>query len=237
MKHAYIVTVSSSKGGAGKTSTTMGLADYWSKRGMRVSMIDTDPNRSLARWIEKGREKGEFADIEFRHEPNDKMIIATARELSQNSDVLLIDVAGIASVSLLKAGGIADLVIIPAQPNEDDFLEAINTRNIVREAMELTDRFVACKTVITRAKPGTVVLKHILAQLEKLKFPLFETVLYERTVFPQARFMGQTPIGYAPGSDGARNIEAFGDEVMGMLTRLRAEKETQAEQPDSSVAA
>ncbi len=236
MKQAFVVTVSSSKGGAGKTSTTMGLADYWSTRGMRVGLIDTDPNRSLARWIEKGREKGEFADIAFQHEPDDKKIIATARELSRDADVLLIDVAGIASISLLKAAGIADLVIIPAQPNEDDFLEAINTRNIVREAMELTDRVVACKTVITRARPGTVVLKHILAQLEKLKFPLFETVLYERTVFPQARFMGQTPIGYAPGSDGARNIEAFGDEVMGMLTTMRAQKE-QAKESDSSVAA
>lgn len=233
----FIVTVSSSKGGAGKTSTTMGLADYWSKCGYSVGLIDTDPNRSLARWIEKGRDKGEFGDIEFRHEPDDKKIISTARELSQNADVLLIDVAGIASVSLLKAAGIADLVIIPAQPNEDDFLEAINTRNIVREAMDLTGRSVACKTVITRARPGTVVLKHILAQLEKLKFPLFETVLYERTVFPQARFMGQTPIGFAPGSEGARNIETFGDEVMAVLTGLRAQKEMQSKEPNSSVAA
>lgn len=233
----FIVTVSTSKGGAGKTSTTIGLADYWSKIGINVGLIDTDPNRSLARWIEKGREKGEFSEIAFRHEPDDKKIIATARELSQDSDVLLIDVAGIASVSLLKAAGIADLVIIPAQPNEDDFLEAINTRDIVREAMELTDRSVACKTVITRARPGTVVLKHILAQLEKLRFPLFSTVLYERTVFPQARFMGQTPIGYAPESDGARNIAEFGDEVMGLLTSMRAQKEAKAGQSNSVIAA
>ncbi len=233
----HIVTVSTSKGGAGKTSTTVGLADYWSKRGLRVGLIDTDPTRSLARWIEKGRDKGGFAEINFRHEPDDKKIIATARELAQESDVLLIDVAGIASVSLLKAAGIADLVIIPAQPNEDDFLEAINTRNIVREAMELTGRSVSCKTVITRARPGTVVLKHILSQLEKLKFPLFSTVLYERTVFPQARFMGQTPISFAPGSEGAKNIEEFGDEVMGLLTSLRTKKETQQDNPKTDIAA
>jgi len=61
--------------------------------------------------------------------------------------------------------------------------------------------------------------------------------MYERTVFPQARFMGQTPIGYAPGSDGAKNIEAFGDEVMGMLTTMRAQKEAKADQSNSSVAA
>lgn len=232
----FIVTVSSSKGGAGKTTTTIGLADHWSKSGLRVGLIDTDPTRSLARWIEKGREKGEFADIDFRHEPDDKKIITTARELSQASDILLIDVAGVASVSLLKAAGIADLVIIPAQPNEDDFLEAINTLNIVREAMELTGRSVACKTVITRARPGTVVLKHILAQLERLKFPMFETVLFERTVFPQARFMGQTPIGFAPNGDAAKNIAEFGDEVMGVLTNMRTLKEPQEKQLSSSVA-
>ena len=212
-----IVTVSSSKGGAGKTTTAICLADWWSRSGVRVGLIDTDPTKSLSRWYEKGREKGCFQNIEFRQELHDKRIISTAKELSGMVDLILVDVAGIASISLLKAAGIADLVIIPAQPNEDDFLEALNTRGIVKEAMELTNRDIPCKTLITRGKQTTMVLKHTLSQLEKINFPLFSTILYERTVYPQARFNGQTPVSYEPTGAAAGDIRRLADEVLDQL--------------------
>lgn len=218
-----IVTISSSKGGAGKTTTTICLADYWSRQGLRVGLIDTDPNKSLTRWFEKGLEKGRetgknyFQGIEFRQELQDKKIIETARELSKITDILLIDVAGIASTALLKAAGIADLVIIPAQPNEDDFLEAINTRGIVREAIELTGRQIPCRTLITRGKKSTMVLQHTLAQLERINFPLFKTIIHDRTVYPQARYNGITPVSYEPSGDAAYEIGLFADEITDQL--------------------
>lgn len=211
---AHIITVSSSKGGSGKTTTTICLADYWAMRGMRVGLLDTDPNKSLARWYEKGHAKGSFEGINFRQELHDKKIIETARELAQISDILLIDVAGIASTALLKAAGIADLVVIPAQPNEDDFLEAINTKGIVKEAVELTGREIPCRTLLTRAKRGTRVLDHTLKQLERIQFPLFRTVIFDRTVYPQARYNGLTPVSYEPGGDAFREVEALAEEIV-----------------------
>jgi chromosome partitioning protein len=208
-----IVSVSTSKGGAGKTTTTMSLTEWWSCKGLRVGLIDTDPMMSLTRWYEKGRDKGYFQNIEFRTELQDKKIISTAKEVSQICEIVLIDVAGIASVNLLKAAGIADLVIIPAQPNEDDFLEALNTKGIVREAMELTGRTIPCKTLITRAKQSTTVLKHTVSQLEKINFPMFKSIIYDRTVYPQARYNGQTPVSYEPCGAAAADIRLLADEI------------------------
>jgi chromosome partitioning protein len=217
MKQAKIITVSSSKGGAGKTTTLMCLADYWAGQGVRIALLDTDPNKSCARWFEKGRKKGYFEGIIFRQEVNDKAIIGTAKELAGQSDIVLIDVAGIASVSLLKAAGIADLVVIPAQPSEDDFLEAINTMGIVKEAMELTKTQIPYRTVLTRAKQGTTVLAHTIKQLQKLNFPVFNTVIADRTIYAKARFMGATPAGYRPGCDAYLQIAALAEEIEHML--------------------
>ena len=216
-----IVTISSSKGGAGKTTTTISLADYWSKQGLRVGLLDTDPNKSLSRWFEKGAEKGYFEGITLVHEVQDKKIIETARELARKVDILLIDVAGIASTALLKAAGIADLVIIPAQPNEDDFLEAINTRGIVKEAMELIGRNIPTRTVITRGRQGTMVLKHVLKQLEKINFPMFESVIYDRTAYPQARFNGTTPVSFEPSGAAADDIRRLADEITDQLEQQK----------------
>jgi len=222
MSAAKIITVSSSKGGAGKTTTLMCLADYWSQQGRKVALMDTDPNKSLSRWYEKGRQKGFYKDIEFIQQLDDKEIIGTARELIARSDLLMIDVAGIASVSLLKAAGIADLVIIPAQPSEDDFLEAINTMRIVREAEELTGRKIPFRTVLTRAKHGTRVLDHTLLQLEKLKFPVFKTVIFDRTVYAQSRFNGATPVTQGTLANGVLEIEHLAHEIDAVLAQQPA---------------
>lgn len=230
---AKIITVSSSKGGAGKTTTLMCLADYWAQKGKKVALLDTDPNKSLSRWYEKGSKKGYFAGIEFQQQLNDKEIIATARDLIERSDILLIDVAGIASISLLKAAGIADLVVIPAQPSEDDFLEAINTRGIVREAEELTKRTIPFRTVLTRAKKGTRVLDHTMTQLERLKFPVFKTVIFDRTVYAQSRFNGTTPIEQGREGDGVKEIAALAKEIEKILSQKAGQG---ADEPIQAVA-
>lgn len=212
-----IITVASRKGGAGKTTTTISLADCWARQGLRVGLIDTDPNESLTRWFEKGQEKGHFQGIEFRQELQHEKIIQTVKALASECDILLIDVAGIASISLLKAAGVADLVIIPAQPNEDDFLEAIKTRSIVKEAIEMTNRNIPSRTLLTRAKQGTMVFRHTLEQLEKMKFPMFRSVIFDRTAYPQARYNGITPVSHEPGGAAARDIEALADEIIQIL--------------------
>lgn len=217
MKKTPIITVSTGKGGAGKTTTTITLADCLSNAGYTIGLLNTDPNKSLTRWYEKGASKGYFKNIIFKEELQDKNIIAAAKELCDQVDLLLIDVAGIASVSLLKAAGIADLVIIPAQPNEDDFLEALNTKDIVREAEELTGRKIACRTVLTRAKAGTRVLEHVAKQLEKKNFPLFKTIFYDRTIFPKARFMGGTPICYGADMTAKDEVMSFAKEVEDLI--------------------
>jgi chromosome partitioning protein len=217
MEQAKIITISSSKGGAGKTTTAICLADYWSSVGKKVGFIDTDPNTSSTRWYEKGKQKGFFENVEFKQQLNDKEIISAAKELVGRVDILLIDVAGIASVSLLKAAGIADLVVIPAQPSEDDFLEAINTSGIVKEAEELTKRKIPFRTVITRAKQSTKVLDHVITQLERLKFPVFKTVIYDRTVYAQSRFNGATPVSTEPTGDASREIRSLADEIETLL--------------------
>ena len=45
------VTISNSKGGSGKTTTTVSLASAFAERGLRVLVIDLDPQGSTTSWL------------------------------------------------------------------------------------------------------------------------------------------------------------------------------------------
>jgi chromosome partitioning protein len=50
-----LLTVVSYKGGVGKTMTAIHLAAFLARQDPRTVLIDGDPNRSAARWQERGR--------------------------------------------------------------------------------------------------------------------------------------------------------------------------------------
>ena len=55
---AQVITVAQQKGGAGKTTMAAHLAAAWAGYGLKVAVIDVDPQGSLSQWYEL-REKQE----------------------------------------------------------------------------------------------------------------------------------------------------------------------------------
>ncbi len=213
----HIVTVSSGKGGVGKTTTVACLADAWSASGLKVGVINTDPNKTLTRWILDGQKKGFFANVEFAEVLEDKHLIGGVKEMVQKVDILLIDVAGGLSTTLLKAAGFAHLVIIPTTPNKDDIVEAVKTRDVVKEAMELTSKTIPYKTLLTQAKRNTNVYDHMVQQLNKIKFPMFATIMHYATVYRTARFHDATPLSWGDYTEARTQIKDLAKEVLSFL--------------------
>ena len=46
-----MIAVSNNKGGSGKTTTTVNLASAFAERGLRVLVVDLDPQGSATEWL------------------------------------------------------------------------------------------------------------------------------------------------------------------------------------------
>ncbi len=225
---SYIIAVSSSKGGPGKTNTVANLADYWALKGLSVSMLDSDPNKNLSKWYNKKAINEAFEGVELKTIEDEEKIIDAAEKAAEERDIVLIDVAGVRSRALLYAAGIADLVIVPAQPSEDDIDEAINTIDAVKGAAKLARREIKYRVLLSQTRKGTIVLEHAARQFEEInKIPIFRATIGQREAHKQARFYGTTVMRTDPKGAAATDFKNLGKEIEKVL-KSGAEKKQQA---------
>ncbi len=115
-----IITVAQQKGGAGKTTLTAHLAVAWRQAGMRVGLVDIDPQGSLTRWYET-RTKALGVDTGFTHSQiNGWRTQKEVERLARDNDVVVIDSPPHAETEARIAVRVASMVIVPVQPSPMD---------------------------------------------------------------------------------------------------------------------
>ena len=125
-----IITVATSKGGAGKTTIAAAILGALAEREYHVAALDADLNRTLCNWIEV------FAryPITAKAELDETRIVSLAGELEETHDLVVIDTAGASMQATVFAIGCADLVLVPIQLSSSDVVEAIKTVKLVESA-------------------------------------------------------------------------------------------------------
>ena len=158
-----IITVATSKGGAGKTTVAQVLLGALVEQGYRVAAIDADFSRTLANWCETFSRY----PVTCRAELNETKIVPTAGELEEGHDVVVIDTAGSATQATVFAIGCADVVLVPVQASSADVIEAIKTMRLIESAAKMVRREIPARVVFTDYQPYTNVSAHTEGEVEK----------------------------------------------------------------------
>jgi chromosome partitioning protein len=184
-----IITIATSKGGAGKTTLAQIIAGTLSTRGHRIAAIDADYNHTLTDWVRTF----DTCPIEVRHELDERKMIDLAGALEQAHDLVVIDTAGAAMQATVFAIGCADLVLIPCQLSSADVVEAAKTKQLVDSAARMTRRTIPVRAVLTDFQPGTHIARHVEAELAKCGLQVLSTKLHRLVAFKEMTFNGQVP--------------------------------------------
>ncbi|MBD3832857.1 MAG: ParA family protein [Brevundimonas sp.] len=176
-----VITMSSPKGGAGKTTTTVVLATQLA-RIAPVAIFDADKNQPIVTW---SKAPGFPDNITVLSDITDANFYDRLDEVARRVPFVLIDPEGTANVISSLAISAADLVIIPLQPSQLDADQAQRALLQVTNQERAARRKIATRVLFTRTSSAlqTRTLRHLRAELAEAGVSTFDTQLIEREAF------------------------------------------------------
>jgi chromosome partitioning protein len=196
-----IITIASFKGGVGKTTTALHLAQYLGKRqgSGKVVLLDGDPNRSALSWYERGQQRAVFSVMDGDQEPSvfDHLIIDTPARTDPNE--------------LLPLAAASDLLIIPSEISIFSLEATISTVGILQSLSN--DKYGILLTMLpTRGTKREASAREALIEAG---LTIFSTGIKDRAVYQDAALEG-LPVGELRGSAAAAawsDYQALGKEI------------------------
>ena len=124
-----VLTVANRKGGAGKSTCAAHLALEAARAGMRVILIDMDPQKTLESWWNKREEENPFLIDVMASD-----LRTTISNLETNNlDLCIVDTPGDASLNAVVGIEVADLILIPTKPTAPDLTAIGRTISMVED--------------------------------------------------------------------------------------------------------
>jgi chromosome partitioning protein len=133
-----IITITSLKGGVGKSTLTQNIAVCLAHAGYKVCIVDADTNQSSLKW--SGLRDEKLPPIFVSGQSEDTALSKNVKMLNDRYDIVLIDGTPSLSKTTSKILLLADLVLIPILPSgldiwaTEQFLERYNDAVDQKEA-------------------------------------------------------------------------------------------------------
>jgi chromosome partitioning protein len=223
-----VIAVANQKGGCGKTTLSMNLAGVLSgEGGLKVLLIDADPQASAQQWAMRAGEAGmSFEVMTHPHEDIHRKV----REMSHKGyDVILVDcppgasqsVSGKDSLTSISRMAIlaADIVLVPVRPSMLDYLASHQLLPLLKDVGTLKDNQVVF-IVINGKPPGrtrtgeeALSVAEDVFRVDGVAVQVLRTEVTARQAFVLAPTVGKTVTTYEPEGKAATEIRNLAEEI------------------------
>lgn len=219
-----VISFATSKGGAGKTTACIVLGTTFADQ-LKVSIIDADPAHRVSRWAEKGPYPSSITVIECADE-NKIMDVIDAEQ--EKSDVVLVDLEGVASKLNSYVFSMSDLVIVPTGDEQQDVEDAILTLKQIKLDGRASRREIPAKVLFARTKAAVKSrLEKKLNKQMRANVDCFEAELKTRTAFSSIHNCGgnldSLPSDVSGVGKAKENAKEIAKEIIATFQRARQE--------------
>lgn len=205
-----VVAVVAEKGGAGKTTFSLGLAVAAVKAGRKVAVFDLDPQATAAGWTDS--RENEFPWVLTTTATRLDAELAKAKGLGV--DFVVIDTPPQAGTVAVEAARRAGVVLVPMEPH----LFSLNTLPKVSDILKLAGDPVAVVVIsqaATQGKEG----QDAAAFVKGKGFEVCPVTLHQRAAHKHAGNLGMTAQEYEPKGKAAAETQQLYMYTLNLLTK------------------
>lgn len=224
------IALAGEKGGGGKSTLAISLAVEWAVRGLRVLLVDADPQGSALTWRKLAkRHRSPTATTPQVEALTGEALFDGIAALAAGYDVVVVDCPGRHDVTQRAALMVADLALLPVRPSVLDTSPLAGSVELVMAARDARREAglgeLAAAVVVSQRVRGTVLGARAARDVEPLGLPVLGTEVYLRMTYAEAYAFGLGPTTYDPTSAAAAEVRRLTTEVgrlVGLAERPRS---------------
>jgi len=222
-----VISFANTKGGAGKTTALLLLATELIRRGNRVCVVDTDPQRWISRWFEGANTSQD--QISLSTYVTAATLQRTVEDARSKFDYVLVDLPGSQSPLLATAIGLSHHILIPIQGSSMDAQGGAQVLEILAYLNNRANIVIPHSVVLSRVNSmvttrAMLAVKGLLAQrnVHVLGTPLIERAAFRDMFDFKTHLHLMDPEKVSNLDKAIANAEAFTDEVLTLLPQVVA---------------
>ena len=189
-----------SKGGVGKSTVALSMADALHQDGSSVLVLDTDPQGTASEWTQAQEGDGPMVV----GAPSAEKLERELDRLGASYDAVVIDGSAQLKGSTGSIIRVSDLVLIPIQPSPADIWATENIVGLIKDRQEVVGE-PAAGFVLNCVVSGTNVADDVTEILDEFDLPVLGR-FHRRVAFVEALVTGETPLTYKPSGKAAKEI-------------------------------
>ena len=188
-----IISITSLKGGVGKSTISQNVAVCFAHMGYKVAIVDTDLNASSVHW--SGMRGEDMPHITVVGITESEALRKNIKQLHKDYDIIIID--GTPSLSKLVSTimVLGDIVLIPIRPGGFDiwatekFIEKFDQAKALKEDMKAF-------FILNEYNDGINLNREIRDALSQMEIGILNSTIKHRIAYSEAIFMGQGVFEY-----------------------------------------
>jgi len=204
-----IISFQNQKGGVGKTTLSINVAAALALTGLRVLIVDSDPQGSVRDWASVREDTPPFHVIGMDRPTIHRDLPA----MTENYDHIIIDAPPRVSELARSAILASDCVVIPVQPSPYDVWAAKEIVAIINEAAVFKEN-IKSVFVINRKITNTAIGREVKDALQVYNLPVLDAQVCQRVLFAESAATGKTIFEVDPLSQAAMEIQTLTNEIL-----------------------
>ena len=149
-----VIMFANPKGGTGKTTCAMLLAEHMVLSRQSVAVLDLDPNGAILNWARARKKAGRELPFEVHERPQvDEDTVKLLRRLRETFDYVIVDLEGSRDEITLRVLSCADLCLIPSSGSSLEVQPVEDMVGTIRRFNEKISRKRSYRVVLARTHP------------------------------------------------------------------------------------